>query len=116
MAAAFALSGCDTTIHIETTGRLDPGFVCGNALSTGELVPDPEFGLAVVHPDGWRERVLWPSGFAGRLVGLRVALVDENGRVVAVEGDRLRLTGGGTQMGQFLVCSSDRIEVLGHDE
>ncbi len=61
---------------------------------TGPLVVDPEFGTALIIEDvgnmPFRTVVQWPEGYTARQAGREVAVLDENGSVVAVTGKMYR--------------------------
>ena len=64
---------------------------CPAALLTGDLIRTPDGGLGVLVAGGPIYRVEWTS----YLIGTRpLSLVDDNGLVVAVEGDLVRVAGG----------------------
>jgi len=109
---AVLLAACDATIAIETSGPPEPGFLCPAALTSGEIVRDVEHGLVLLHPNGRRERILWPNGYSSRLVGTHAVLLDTNHKVAASEGDRVRLRGAALADGRWLVCPPSGIEVL----
>jgi hypothetical protein len=76
------------------------------ALIEGVLVADARWGIALRDSGGEPVRqVIWPHGFAGRVDGGRLALVDASGRVVAHVGDQVRIGGGETGSdGAWLAC------------
>ncbi|HEX7196166.1 MAG TPA: hypothetical protein VF364_04945 [Candidatus Limnocylindria bacterium] len=72
----------------------DGDFFCHLARAEGRLVAHPAWGLALrpgLHPP---YPVVWPHGYAGRIAGDRVELLDHRGRVVARSGDTLEMGGG----------------------
>jgi hypothetical protein len=77
---------------------------CPAALLHGQLVPKPEWGLALI-PDGTSTaaRVIWPAGYTARL-GTVIEVLDEARRVVAREWDQVALPGGFLQDGVWGVC------------
>jgi hypothetical protein len=64
------------------------------ALGGGRLVVDPVSGLGVADTRGHVIHVYWPFGFTARPDGDRIALVDEQGRIVAHVGDVIGMVGG----------------------
>ena len=87
---------------------------CMAALMEGELVENETWGLILRDSSGMDRVVVWPSGYSGRRNG-RVALLDQNGVVVAHAGDRLRLEGGEDQAHAWIVCSDRRPIVIAGD-
>ena len=82
---------------------------CPSALLTGVLVEQE--GDLFVQPEsgGGLERVIWPSGFAIRRDGNRLAVTDPSGRAVAHADDIVRIGGGETVPGTWQACG--RFEV-----
>jgi hypothetical protein len=78
--------------------------MCPAALLHGQLVPNPEWGLALI-PDSTSTAVklIWPAGYTAR-AGTVIEVLDKAGRVVAREWDRVALPGGYLQDGAWGVC------------
>lgn len=69
----------------------------------GELVPDPEGGVAINGDWLGRQVVVWPAGFTGQRHGAGVAILDGSGHVVARTGTVVYLEGGNGDDG-FETC------------
>ncbi len=101
-----------TSIALRTQEPVDsetpPG--CPAALIEGELVADPTTGVAIHDPAGLIRAVIWPHGYSGR-PGTPIAVVDEDGNVIARVGDTVRIGGGEiTGDGAWMACGG--VEVL----
>ena len=76
----------------------------------GELVADPEFGVAFKHG----LPAVWPIGYTARRVGTEVEVLDSYGKVVARTGIGLQQIwwGGGTTNGpgSGYICQANRAE------
>lgn len=99
------LAGSPDLVPIPTSEAVPPWAPCHGALLEGVLVPDEDWGLAVLAAENVEvTRVLWPHGYVGRSVaGNGVELLNSAGDVVAVTGDTISLGGGGLDEG-FRVC------------
>lgn len=77
-------------------GAPSPGGVCYNLnWIEGQLVVDPTYGTAVTSDFyGRTVPVMWRPGFTGRRSGSEVAVLDPDGKVVAVTGQNYRMEGG----------------------
>jgi hypothetical protein len=77
---------------------------CPDALLHGQLVPHPDWGLAVIQ-DGTSTatKVVWPAGYTARPRSV-IEVLDGAGRVVAREWDHVALPGGGVDDGGWGVC------------
>jgi hypothetical protein len=71
-----------------------PPDACMDALLGGKLAKHPLTGLGVTAADGKLIAVEWPFGYSARMDVLRVALLDETGKVVGHEGDEITVGGG----------------------
>ena len=80
------------------------GHGCPAALLTGVLVE--QAGDLFVQPEsgGALERVIWPSGYAVRRDGNRLAITDSSGRAVAHTDDIVRIGGGEPEPGTWQAC------------
>ena len=76
-----------------------------DALATGTLVPDTRSGLGIASADGFRTPVMWPFGYSAILVEEVIQLIDDEGNVVAVEGDVVSMGGGSGAGGLFYACA-----------
>jgi len=102
MAAIFA----SCTVSLRTAQ--EPAQACLLALRTGTLVEDPRSGLGVRAVTGEVTPVTWPFGYSTRLDFGGLALVDENGAVVAHVGDTVELGGGGDDF--WIACGLTPLE------
>lgn len=73
--------------------------LCHGALLTGRLVADPAWGLAVQAGSDAPQRIVWPFGYAGRISGDRIELLDHSGRVIARSGDSIEMGGPAANVG-----------------
>ncbi len=65
---------------------------CPAALLVGTLVAHETWGIAVESAaDSQVQMVWWPHGWSARRDGERVELLDEDGQVVAREGDQVEI-------------------------
>jgi hypothetical protein len=77
---------------------------CPAALIEGLLVANEATGLGLQGPDVGAVEVLWPFGYRGQ-TGPPVALIDDQGQVVAVVGQRISIGGGAVgPHGEWLAC------------
>ena len=76
----------------------DGDFFCLLARAEGRLVAHPGWGLALQPGLDPPYPIVWPHGYAGRIAGERVELLDHRGRVVARSGDTLEMAGGEATM------------------
>jgi hypothetical protein len=86
------------------------------ALISGVLVPHAEWGLALQTPGtGELSRPEFPFGYRAAVDGDRVALVDEDGRLVARTGDLIQSSGGfvGGEGNPLVLLCDDTITVVG---
>lgn len=82
------------TMRSSPPGTPEP---CPAAVTEGELVAHDIWGVAITEAESDIVRqVIWPYGFEGRREEAGVVLVDRAGRIVAREGDRVRIGGGET--------------------
>ncbi len=78
---------------------------CMAALITGALVRDAQTGLRLRDDQGLAHQVIWPNGYSARDDGGRLALIDQDGKVAAHEGDRVSIGGGEIDgAGTWLAC------------
>ena len=90
LGASLALGACQSMPGLAGLVGETPT-ACPAALLSGDLVRTPDGSLGVLMDGGPMFRVEWTS----YLVGARpLSLVDDNGLVVAVEGDRVGVGGG----------------------
>ena len=86
---AVAISGC---VAIETQPPRQ-GNECLLASVGGVVAVDPEGGVGLRDGDGAIHRTLWPFGFTAYRDFGGVRLVDNQGRIVASEGDEIATAG-----------------------
>jgi hypothetical protein len=67
---------------------------CMDALMGGKLAKHAQSGLGISSADGSQSPVEWPFRYSARVEFGRVILLDENGRIVAREGDEITVGGG----------------------
>lgn len=68
--------------------------LCMDALLSGTLARHAQTGLGVTGADGQQMPVEWPFRYSARGLGGRLVLVDDTGKIVAREGDRIQVGGG----------------------
>ncbi|HJP89143.1 MAG TPA: hypothetical protein VJ850_08930 [Candidatus Limnocylindrales bacterium] len=83
---------------------------CDMALLAGELVASAQSGLAVRGPEQVTE-VLWPFGYSASREATGLVLRDDTGKIVAHEGQRVTMGGGGGANGLFNACAGTVQEV-----
>lgn len=109
LALALSLLGCDARVLPWDQVRLrtsdtDTTVGCFLAGREGELIVDPELGLAWrAGPDDIRP-VIWPRGFTGRRVGTNVEVLDRDGEVVATTGWKGEITYSKLEAGLVYAC------------
>ena len=109
LALALCLLGCDARVLpwdqvALRTSETDPPVGCLLAGREGELIEDPELGLAwMADPDDIRP-VIWPPGFIGRRVGSEVEILDRSGQVVATTGWKGEITYSKLEAGLVFAC------------
>ncbi len=89
-AVALLVAGCAAQLRT-APAAVD---VCDDALVSGRLVTSAQSGLALVDSTGHVTEVLWPFGYAARRGVSGVELVDDEGGVIAREGDFVEMGGG----------------------
>jgi len=77
---------------------------CDEALVSGILARDEHTGLGIADPAGLIHGVVWPASWYAQVVDARAQLLDQQGRVVAVEGDSIQFGGGLGEGDLFHVC------------
>ena len=112
---SIAIAACSVLgvpFTIKTAGA--PTNLCMAALGGGVLARNPVSGLGFIHPDGKAVSVLWPFGYSARIEGAQAVLLDDEGTVVAREGDKVTLGGGyGAGDDTFTACGVVSIEEPG---
>ena len=84
-----------TIQQIQITTDDAPSDACMEALITGGLVAHEQWGLALQVPGtGELIRPLFPFGYSAAVDGNRIALLDEEGNLVAHTGDLIQSSGG----------------------
>ena len=103
LAFAALLGGCGSEpeptavlIRVPTQPQLAPGVAtsCMDALTSGILVADARWGIALGQPGEPTMQVIWPAGFVGRQTDGLIELLDANGRVVGTVGQAVTIAGG----------------------
>jgi hypothetical protein len=95
---ALSMLACATDEPAAPDGIFFPTVPIGEAYPAGEIegVLEVESGcLFVARPED-RWLILWPEGFTAWAIAGRIEVLDEEGDLVAREGDRMRLGGGET--------------------
>lgn len=106
LAALFA--ACSTPVALRTAPvKTD---ACDEALLAGELVTSAQGGLAVRTAEQTTE-VMWPFGYTATREVTGLVLRDDTGKIVAHEGQRVSMGGGGGANGFFNACSGTVMEV-----
>jgi hypothetical protein len=113
------LVGCDVDVEpggpvqLLTESSDSPQGGCFTNSAAGLLIVDPNYGTAILDEDAatvTRQQprpvpVMWRPGFSGRQSGSQVQVLDPDGRVVAVTGNRYRIQGGyWAYVNAFLAC------------
>ena len=123
-ASAFALavviSACSSAGTTEIQRVLirteqAPAEACMEALITGVLVPHAQWGLAMQVPGtGELMQPIFPFRYSAAVDGGRIALLDENGLVVAHTGDLIQSSGGsiGAEGNPMVALCDNTIEVI----
>jgi hypothetical protein len=99
-----ALAGCG--LLLPPNDPTPPATACPAALLQGRLAPDGEGGALVVMDDGTEMNVVWPDGYVVRSEPVpNVELLDQNGNLIASEGDTIYAGGGfSPDDSQFVAC------------
>jgi hypothetical protein len=98
--AALVLAGC--SVPLLTAGA--PSESCDLALIAGSLERHPQTGLGIATSGEEVTPVQWPFGYSARMEITTIALVDEKGKVVAREHDRVEAGGSAGAGGTWLAC------------
>lgn len=86
---------------------------CMEALITGKLTRNPGSGLGLTSPNSPPVVVEWPFRYSAREENGRVALLDETGTVVALEGEMVQMGGGMGQQNIWFTCGPvERLEAI----
>jgi hypothetical protein len=93
-AVAVSIAGCAFGPRVALRTSPVASQACMDALVSGVLARDARSGLGIATAGGGATAVEWPFGYSARDEGDRIALVDENGKVVAREGDQVEVGGG----------------------
>jgi len=101
--------------RVPITTERAPTNVCMEALITGVLVPHAQWGIALQVPGtGELMQPIFPFGYSAARDGVRLALLDETGRLVAHTGDLVQSSGGGIggEGNPAVALCDDTIEVV----
>jgi hypothetical protein len=86
---------------------------CMDALITGKLTRNGGSGLGLTTMAAPPVAVEWPFRYSAREEGGRVALLDETGTVVALEGETVQMGGGLGQLNIWFTCGPvARVEAI----
>ncbi len=85
-----------------------PATACELALMAGSLERHPQTGLGIAGSDVDLTPVQWPFGYSARTELSTIVLVDESGKVVAREHDRVEVGGGLGNDGVWFACGPVR--------
>lgn len=83
-----------TIQRVAITTASAPSDVCNLALISGRLVPHPQWGIAIEGAPGELVHPIFPFGYTAASDGARIALFDQNRRIVASTGDVIEAGGG----------------------
>jgi hypothetical protein len=108
--AALVIAACAAASPAIAVPTLEPEpagtpQACPAALIEGILRADEEWGIVLEATDGAKVKVLWPHGYSARVDDGGLALIDEDGSIVAHAGDLVQVGGGGTDAeGTWVGC------------
>jgi hypothetical protein len=109
---SIAITACSlltTPLAIRTAPA--PSSICMAALGHGTVARNPDSGIGLLDADGKPVSVLWPFGFSGRIVEGRAVLLNEQGNILAREGDEITLGGGyGAGDRSFTACGGVTVD------
>lgn len=103
LAVAVLLGGCADSpepsdvmfpVPVQPQPAAGVAVACMDALTSGTLVADARWGIALGQTNGPTIQVLWPTGFVGRQVDGAIELLDHRGIAVARVGDKVQIAGG----------------------
>jgi hypothetical protein len=97
---AAVLAGCSVPLARAAA----PSENCDLALIAGSLERHPQTGLGIGTSGEEVTPVQWPFGYSARMEISTVVLVDEKGKVVAREHDRVEAAGGAGAEGTWIAC------------
>ena len=103
--AVSVLAGC--SVQLLTAAA--PSDACDMALIAGSLERHPQTGLGIGTSGEAVTPVQWPFGYSARMELSTVVLVDETGKVVAREHDRIEVGGGAGADGLWVACGPVRV-------
>lgn len=104
--AALALRASNTVAGTPlqlATASPNPGGICPGALLLPVTVGHADGRLVFRNGLGEEVSLVWPNGYAARLVNGTGELLDPSGSIVARDGDTLSGMGGGGD--PFIICS-----------
>jgi hypothetical protein len=84
---------------------------CDQALASGVLSRTERTGMGIADPAGVVYGVVWPAGWYAQVTNGQAQLLDVQGGVVALEGERIQFGGGLGADNLFHVCPA-RVERL----
>ena len=120
IALGLAISACSPATSIESQRVVirtepAPAQFCMEALITGVLVPHAQWGLALQVPGtGEFMQPIFPFRYSAVVDRGRIALLDENGLLVAHTGDLIRSSGGsiGAEGNPMVALCDNTIKVV----
>lgn len=102
------LAGCgSSSISLQTAQA--PSDACDQALLAGSLERQAQTGLGVGSSDLVVTPVQWPFGYSARKDGQGIVLVDQAGKVVAREHDRVEVGGGLGNGNLWFACGGVKV-------
>ena len=87
----LVLAGCAVSIETQPARESNE---CNMARVSGILAVDSQVGVGLADGNGVVRRVIWPFGYSARREQAGVVLIDDTGRIVAREGQRIETAGG----------------------
>ena len=97
---ASVLAGCAAQLRTAAV----PSENCDLALIAGSLERHPQTGLGIGTAGEEVTPVQWPFGYSARMDIGAIVLVDDGGRVVAREHDRVEAGGSVAADGMWIAC------------
>ena len=98
--ATSIVAGCSVQLHTAAAASE----TCDLALIAGSLEKHPQTGLGIGTGGEQVTPVQWPFGYSARMDLSGVVLVDETGKVIAKEHDRVEAGGGSGAEGVWIAC------------
>ena len=105
--AAIEIDVVENPAPIELSTVPDGDGACMQALGFGTVAINERTGLGWVDGSSGSSDVIWPAGFSARYEDGLAVLVDAAGRIVAREGDPIRMGGGQVDARGWVGCELD---------